>query len=124
MKRSRQFMTFSMVGIVSAIMDVGLLIALVQLGVHAYLALTVAFFFGLGLNLWLHARLTFQTRLSAKNTVRFLVVVGMNYGLTLSVVFIFEQLGLSYVLGKIISLPVVAVHGFLWSRLWVFKPCK
>jgi putative flippase GtrA len=94
---------------------------LVQTGAHAYLALTVAFFFGLGINLWLHARLTFQTRLSTKNTFRFLAVVGMNYGLTLGVVFIFEHLGLSYVLGKIISLPMVVIHGFLWSRLWVFK---
>ena len=124
MKRSRQFMMFSVVGIISAIMDVGLLLALAQLGVHAYLALTVALFFGLGINLCLHARLTFQTRLSTKNAVRFLVVVGMNYGLTLIVVFIFEQLGLNYLLGKIISLPVVAGHGFLLSRLWVFKPCN
>jgi len=118
---SQQFVIFSLVGIISAVMDVGLLLALVQTGAHAYLALTVAFFFGLGINFWLHARLTFQTRLSTKNTVRFLAVVGMNYGLTLGVVFIFEHLGLSYVLGKIISLPLVAIHGFLWSRLWVFK---
>ena len=118
---SQQFVVFSMVGIISAMMDVGLLLALVQTGAHAYLALSIAFFFGLGINLWLHARLTFQTRLSTKNTFRFLAVVGMNYGLTLGFVFIFENLGLSYVLGKIISLPVVAIHGFLWSRLWVFK---
>ena len=118
---SQQFVVFSMVGIISAMMDVGLLLALVQTGAHAYLALSIAFFFGLGINLWLHARLTFQTHLSTKNTFRFLTVVGMNYGLTLGFVFIFENLGLSYVLGKIISLPVVAIHGFLWSRLWVFK---
>ena len=118
---SQQFIVFSLVGIISAIIDVCLLLALLQTSDHVYLALTVAFFFGLGINLWLHARLTFQTRLSTKNTVCFLAVVGMNYGLTLGFVFIFEHLGLSYVLGKIISLPVVAIHGFLWSRLWVFK---
>ena len=118
---AKQFVVFSMVGIISAIIDVSLLIVLVQTGAHAYMALTVAFFFGLGINLWLHTHLTFQTRLNTKNTVRFLAVVGMNYGLTLGFVFIFEHLGLSYVLGKIISLPVVAIHGFLWSRLWVFK---
>ncbi len=98
---SQQFIVFSMVGIISATMDVGLLLALVQLGSHPYLAITAAFLFGLGINLWLHARLTFQTRLSTKNTIRFLAVVGMNYGLTLGVVLIFEQLGLSYVLGKL-----------------------
>jgi putative flippase GtrA len=118
---SQQFFIFSKVGIISGLMDVSLLLALVQLGVRAYFAITVAFFFGLGINLWLHANLTFQTRLSIQHIGRFLLVVCMNYGFTLGVVLIFEHLGLSYVLGKIISLPVVAIHGFLWSRLWVFK---
>jgi putative flippase GtrA len=97
------------------------MLVLVQLGVHPYIAFTTAFFFGLGINLWLHARLTFQARLSTNNTIRFLAVVGMNYGLSLSIVLVLEQLGLSYVLGKITSLPLVAVHGFLWSRRWIFK---
>jgi putative flippase GtrA len=121
MRRYFQFMTFSMVGTISMIMDVGLLLAFVHFGIHSYLAITFAFFFGLGINLWLHASLTFQTRISIKNAIRFLIVVCMNYMLTLGVVIFIEQLGLSYLVGKLISLPVVAIHGFLLSRFWVFS---
>jgi putative flippase GtrA len=41
---SQQFVVFSMFGIISAIMDVSLLLALLKTGVHAYVALTIAFF--------------------------------------------------------------------------------
>ena len=121
MRPSRQFMVFLLVGIVSAILDLGMLSALIQLGSHPYLAVSIAFLCGLGINLWLHSRLTFQTNLSTQNALRFLIVVGMNWLIILGVVFIFEQLGNSYLFGKLVSLPLVAIHGFLWSRLWVFK---
>ena len=121
MRHSRQFMVFLLVGIVSAILDLGMLSALLQLGFHPYLAVSIAFLCGLGINLWLHSRLTFQTNLSTQNALRFLIVVGMNWLIILGVVFIFEQLGNSYLFGKLVSLPLVAIHGFLWSRLWVFK---
>ena len=122
MNSSQQFIVFCVVGIISAIIDVASLIQLAQLGVPPYFAVTIAFFFGLVVNLWLHSHLTFQTRVNTKNAVRFLMVIVMNYVFTMCFVFLFEQLGLSYLIGKILSLPLVAIHGFLWGRLWVFKP--
>jgi putative flippase GtrA len=122
MNSSRQFMIFILVGTISVIIDVGLLIELVRLGVPPFFAVTIAFFFGLLINLWLHADLTFRTCVNTQNAMRFFMVIVMNYVLTMGFVFLFEQLGLSYLIGKIISLPLVAIHGFLWGRLWVFKP--
>ena len=122
MNPSRQFIVFCVVGIISAITDVGSLLELIYLGVPTYLAVTIAFFFGLLVNSWLHDTFTFQIRLTTQISVRFLMVAVMNYLFTLGVVLLFELLGLSYIVGKIISLPLVAIHGFLWSRLWVFKP--
>lgn len=122
MNSSRQFIIFIFVGAISVILDVGLLLELVQLGVPPYFAVTIAFFFGLLINLWLHAHLTFRTRVNTQNARRFFMVIVMNYVFTMGFVFLFEQLGLSYLIGKIISLPLVAIHGFLWGRLWVFKP--
>jgi putative flippase GtrA len=118
----QQFGLFSTVGIFSTIIDIGMLLALIELGSRPYLAITASFLLGLGVNLWLHASITFQSRLKIEKIGRFLLVIGINYGLTLSVVFIFEQLGLGYLLGKIVSLPLLAIHGFFWSRIWVFKP--
>ena len=122
MNSSQQFIVFCVVGIISAIIDVASLMELVQLGVPPFFAVTIAFFFGLVVNLWLHSHLTFQTRVNTQNAVRFLMVIVMNYVFTVGFVFLFEQLGLSYLIGKILSLPLVAIHGFLWGRLWVFKP--
>ena len=122
MNPSRQFIVFCLVGVISAITDVGLLLVLVYLGVPTYLAVTISFFFGLLVNIWLHATVTFQIRLTTQIKVRFLMVVLMNYLFTLGVVLLFEQVEGSYIVGKIISLPLVVIHGFLWSRLWVFKP--
>lgn len=121
MKLSWQFATFTAVGFFSAAVDIGALFMFLQLGVSPYVALTGAFICGLGINLWLHARLTFESTLMIENSIRFLLVVVMNYVLTLSVVFVFERLGLGYLFGKIAALPLVSLHGFLWSKHWVFK---
>ena len=121
MKISSQFATFTAGGLLSATVDLGVLFTFLQLGVTPYVALTGAFICGLGINLWLHARLTFESTLQAENSIRFLFVVVMNYVLTLSVVLVFERLGLGHFLGKIAALPLVSLHGFLWSKHWVFK---
>lgn len=121
MKLSWQFAIFTAVGFFSAAVDLGALFTFLQLGLSPYVALTGAFICGLGINLWLHARLTFESTLRVENSIRFLFVVVMNYMLTLSVVFVFERMGLGYLLGKIAALPLVSLHGFLWSKHWVFK---
>ena len=121
MKISWQFATFTAVGLFSAAVDLGALFTFLQLGVTPYFALTGAFICGLGINLWLHARFTFESTLQAENSIRFMFVVVMNYVLTLSVVFVFERLGLGYLFGKIAALPLVSLHGFLWIKHWVFK---
>ena len=121
MKISWQFVTFTAVGLFSAAVDLGALFTLLQLGVTPFVALTGAFICGLGINLWLHSRLTFESTLRTENSIRFLLVVVMNYVLTLSVVFVLERLGQGYFSGKITSIPLVALHGFLWSKHWVFK---
>jgi putative flippase GtrA len=121
MKLSLHFTIFTGVGLFSAVVDLGALFTFIQLGVSPYAAITAAFICGLCVNIWLHARLTFELRLRIENAIRFLFVVGINYALTLSVILVFQQLGHSYLLGKAVSLPLVALHGFLWSKHWVFR---
>ena len=121
MKLSWQFAIFTAVGFFSAAVDLGTLFAILKLGVSPYVSLTGAFICGMVINLWLHARFTFKSTLRAENSIRFLFVVVMNYFLTLSLVFFFERLGLGYLFGKIAALPLVSLHGFLWSKHWVFK---
>ena len=121
MKLYWQFITFTAVGLFSGVVDFCAFFFFIQCGIGQFVALTIAFFSGVFINIWLHSQLTFDSKLRVRNVKRFLLVVGMNYVLTLSVVFVFQQLGHDYMLGKFASLPLVALHGFLWSKYWVFN---
>ena len=118
---TRQFLVYVGVGIASALIDIGTLQVLRWLGYDYRLAVTVGFGAGLVFNYLSHERITFRATRSLGTLMRFLVLVLMNYGLTLmcvqlSVMFVGDVLS-----GKIVSLPLVAVNGFLWGRYWIFR---
>lgn len=117
-----QFALFSAVGLLSALADLLCLWLLVQAGTARFLAVSLAFGVGLLVNIVLHARITFQVSLSSARTIRFLTVAFINYLITLAVIGLFDLLSLSYLLGKLVSLPLVALNGYMLGRRWVFKP--
>jgi putative flippase GtrA len=53
--------------------------------------------------------------------MRFSMVTVMNYLVTLALVTAGVHWLQSPMLGKLLSIPVVAIHGFLWGKYWVFK---
>lgn len=112
-------------GGLSAIADLGLLAALVAVGVVRVVATPVAFLGGALLNYTLHRRFTFQTRrpASGRELFRFGCVVGFNMLLTSAIV---EGLtagaGVALMTSKLISLPIIAVSGFVLARTFVFTP--
>ena len=115
------FVIFMAVGFGSALVDVASMQGLTVLGLNPFLAASGGFLVGLLVNFCFHARLTFQTRMKLSSFVRFLAVVGLNYLLTMACVALALQWIESALAGKVISLPLVAVNGFLLSRAWVFK---
>lgn len=117
----KQFLIYVGVGIASAIVDVGTMQLLITLGLHYQIAVTIAFVIALGFNYTLHQRLTFQARYSHATVVRYGVVVGLNYLLTLACVQLSVSVLDSVLIGKLAALPLVAVHGFLWGRYWIFR---
>jgi putative flippase GtrA len=116
-----QFMVFVGVGVTSAIIDVGLMQGLLLVRLHYLAAATVGFAAGLVANFALHTRVTFSTPYSHSVLVRFMTVVLANYLITIIFVSLFNDWLTMPILGKIASLPVVAVNGFLLSKHWVFK---
>ena len=52
---------------------------------------------------------------------RFAAVTAANYLLTMALVAGGVHWLQSPMLGKLLSIPIVAVHGFLWGKYWVFK---
>ena len=105
----------------SAIVDIGVMQCMINLGINALSAASTGFFAGLVLNYIFHAKVTFRAQTNLFNSVRFIIVVGINYSITIAFVATSLAICASALVGKIISLPVVAVNGFMLSRHWVFK---
>lgn len=117
----RQFVLFIGVGLACAVIDVGLMQVLIVFNVHYAVAATAGFAVGLAANFLLHTRLTFSARYSHGVLVRFMFVVLANYFITILFVSRFHAWLDMAVLGKVLSLPLVAINGFFLSKRWVYR---
>ncbi|MGZ5201018.1 MAG: GtrA family protein [Telluria sp.] len=117
----RQFAVFVVGGLLSAFVDIGLMQLLIAGGAHYASAATAGFAAGLLVNYVFHSRVTFESQASPVNFMRYMCLVGMNYGLTIGCVAVAVHLFGNPLLGKIISLPLVALNGFALGKYWIFK---
>ncbi len=118
-----RFGRYILVGLVCAAFDTGVVWLLDRHGASANMSVTLGFLAGLLLNFLLHGRFTFSmTELAAGHFSRFVVVVAINYLMTLAVVsFLNNVAGLDVVVAKVISLVPVALSGYFLSKVWVFR---
>ncbi len=119
----RRFTTFILVGGFSALIDVGLVGLLLYAHFPDMASVTIGFLAGVIANYILHAKVTFQvTSMTAGSITRYLTVLFINYLITVGIIqilsIVFETPTL---VGKIISLPIIAIVGFTLSRYWVFR---
>lgn len=124
--RRGQFLVYLAGGVLSALVDIGVMQLLIAGGSAYQLATSLGFASGLLLNFAYHARLTFRASANSSNFARYMCVVAVNYGLTmacvaLAVAWITLPVQTSALIGKIFSLPIIAVNGFVLSKYWIFK---
>ena len=117
----RQFATFVAGGVICALVDIGLMQALLWQGVHYAGAASAGFAAGLLVNYAFHSRITFGAAATPANLARYLCLVAMNYLLTLGCVALAVPFLGEPLFGKILSLPLVAVNGYLLGKYWIFK---
>jgi putative flippase GtrA len=120
----RQFISYGTVGVLSAVVDIGTMQSLLVLGANNVVAVTVAFLITLVFNYLCQQRFTFRVRHSMQTAMRFLCVVGVNYLLTLGFVYLGLWLLDSALLGKLTSLPVITLIGFVAGRYWIFAVAR
>lgn len=121
LSRQRQFLLYLAGGVASALIDVGLMQFLIYSGVDYVTATSIGFVAGLVFNYGYHATVTFTAPPSGRSMGRYLAVVAMNYLFTLACVALsVHLLGLA-VVGKLLSLPLVAINGFILGKHWIFK---
>ena len=118
---SRQFALFVTGGVICAVADIGLMQLLLAAGATAFMAASGGFALGLLVNYAFHSRVTFNTAASPANFSRYLCVVAINYLLTLACVAIAGAVLDNPLAGKLLSLPLVALNGYLLSKYWIFK---
>lgn len=120
-----QFMRFVITGATSTAVDFMALHLLLRSGVAQYIAIAVAFFCGLVVNLLLHKFFTFRdgSDFTVTQVGRFMAVVGINLTVTEAIVWWATRVAsLGPYVGKLLSLPPVLAVGFILSRTWVFRP--
>jgi putative flippase GtrA len=118
---TRQFAVFVTGGGLSALIDIGAMLLLLRSGANLTAATSTGFILGLAVNYGFHARMTFRADPSTGSVLRFLTIVAINYLITLAIVLLVDGILGSPLVGKLISIPIVAVNGFLLSKHWVFR---
>ena len=121
MNHSRQFGTFVAGGLLCALVDIGIMQLLLRAGAHFTGATTAGFLAGLLVNYAFHSRVTFDAGASASSFARYMCVVGLNYLLTMGCVSLAVAVAGMPLAGKIVSLPLVSVSGYLLSKFWLFR---
>lgn len=118
----RKIFVFLLVGGGSAIIDIGTLYVLAKiLLINNSLSISIAFFCGLIFNYFCHTYFTFNKSANTGNLVKYLIVVLVNYLVTISLIQLLQILSIDIVIAKVITLPIVAIITFLLSNKWVYK---
>lgn len=117
----RQVLLFLCGGVLSALIDIGLMQALIHTGTGPMLSTSCGFVTGLLFNFAWHAKVTFSSSVSTANFTRYMCVVAMNYGLTLVLVSTALAMLGSALAGKLISLPLVALNSYFLSKHWIYR---
>lgn len=121
---TRQLTIYIVVGIVSAATDIGIMKFFLFIDFHYFIAATLGFIIGLFVNFSLHSKITFKKKYSHSMLARYMSVVFLNYMITLAVIHAFHNWLSMPVLGKIASLPIITINGFLLSKYWIYKQPK
>lgn len=114
---------YLVVGVLTYVIDLGVLLLLRETaGAPLVVATAVGFWssllFNFGANRWVFSRGEAGSR--ASHAARYVVLLAVNFGLTLAIVSGGEALGVGVVLSKTVAVALIASSNFLLYRRWVF----
>ena len=117
----RQAITYLGVGLLTAGVDVGLVFVFLKFNFQVLTSVSIGYIAGVLFNFLTQAIVTFNSNISGKKLLKYLTVVAINYFLTIIIVLIFKKLTCGPMIGKIFSLPIIAIIGFYLSKKWIYK---
>ena len=117
----RQLATFAGVGVLSALVDVGVFTVLHAVGVVPWLASAIGFISAFGVNYLGNRILVFRARHDARAFRRYVALVAVNLVLSTAVVAWLVGLEVEPHLAKLISMVLVAGLNYVAMRSFVFS---
>lgn len=118
---SKQFLLYVLGGVLSALVDVGTMQLLITQQIAPAPAAAAGYLVALVLNFAFHAKVTFGGSANARTVARFACLVAFNCLLTVGLVGLAQWLTYPALWGKLVSLPLMVVTGFLLGKYWIFK---
>jgi putative flippase GtrA len=118
--RTRERLSFLIVGGLSAAVDGGMFLLLSYLGVPPVLASALGFLSAFAVNYGGNRRLVFRSK-GNSSLWRYVVLVIVNLGMSGALVAMGMAVGLHPIVAKAVSIVVVAVVNYFAMRMWVFR---
>lgn len=128
-KTAFQFIRYIITGFTTLALDIGFYWFLVNTfnvwpAITPYIETPII----LGFNYLMHKVFTFQGVLkkhSVKQTLRYVLVIAVNNVATsLTLYLLIDNMGIDYILGKIISIAIIIFWNFPMFKFWVYKDEK
>lgn len=120
----KQFTKYFIIGFSGVFLDLGTLyIFKIQLGIIPTFAVALNQIIIIFYNFTLNKYWTFKSReMSHKQLVRYLILVAVNYGLSVGIMYIFNhRLGFDYLLVRLATIVCMVSYNFFIYKYWVYK---
>lgn len=118
----KQFVFFSIGGVLTVAIDLFITWLLISFDKEYLFSISIGFFSGLIFNYIYHSKITFNIKYSKQSALKYSIIVALNYFLMIAIIASLHNFfGISPLNAKIISIPIITIHGFLWSKLWIFN---
>ena len=112
---------FILVGCISAVVDIFLLNIFIHLEYGQFMSVSIGFIGGIFINYYLHSKFTFKIQPSLLSSLKYTVVLFINYILSLLIIYALSFFNININLSKILSLFIVFINGYTFSKIWIFK---
>lgn len=120
----KQIAKFLLVGVSSAMLDLGLLVVLKeQLHLRPFLAVAIDQIIVISFNFLVNKFWSFGSKtLSVKQLIRYLSLVGFNYCSSIVLMYIFSEIiGINYLIVRVGSIGLLMSFNFVMYKHWVYK---
>ncbi|WP_433505156.1 GtrA family protein [Pseudonocardia halophobica] len=115
--------TYVGVGVGGFVVDFGLLVLLREVvGTPVWLATSIAFWASLAVVFLCNKYVTFGARgMGHRQLLRYFILLGINYVITLGIVALAERTGVGYQWGKVVSVALTTCWNYFAYQFWVFR---